>query len=75
MQNMKKTSKNKMTKKQDKKHTPMDKLKMEIASELGLMDKVNEMGWGGLSAAETGRIGGIMTSKIKNGYFKNTATK
>lgn len=43
----------------------MDKLKMEIAAELGLMDKVRQEGWGGLSAAETGRIGGIMTSKLK----------
>ena len=52
--------------KKKKELTPMDLLKMEVASELGLMDKVAELGWGGLSAAETGRIGGIMTRKLKN---------
>ena len=38
-----------------------DKLKYEIAEELGLTDKINESGWGGLTAKESGRIGGIMT--------------
>lgn len=38
-------------------------MKMEIASELGLMDKVEKVGWKGLSAKETGRIGGIMGRK------------
>lgn len=45
--------------------SPSDLLKMEIAEELGLMPKVRLVGWGGLSAAETGRIGGIMTKKLK----------
>lgn len=42
-----------------------EKLKYEIATELGLSDKVDELGWGGLTAEETGRIGGIMTKKKK----------
>lgn len=41
-----------------------EKIKYEIAKELGLSDKVDEFGWGGLTAEQTGRIGGIMT-KIK----------
>lgn len=41
-----------------------EKIKYEIAKELGLSDKVDECGWGGLTAEQTGRIGGIMT-KIK----------
>ncbi|WP_234119095.1 small, acid-soluble spore protein, alpha/beta type [Clostridium hydrogenum] len=41
-----------------------EKMKYEIAEELGLKDKVNKLGWGSLTAEETGRIGGIMT-KIK----------
>ncbi|MEW8956502.1 small, acid-soluble spore protein, alpha/beta type [Clostridium sp.] len=42
-----------------------EKLKYEIAEELGLKDKVDEMGWGGLTAEETGRIGGLMTKRKK----------
>ncbi|MDR1774140.1 MAG: alpha/beta-type small acid-soluble spore protein [Clostridioides sp.] len=38
-------------------------MKYEITSELGLIDKVIEKGWGGLTAKEAGRIGGIVTSK------------
>ncbi len=55
-----------MTKKK-KKLTESDLMKYEIAEELGLVEKIKEVGWGGLSAKETGRIGGIMTSrKVKN---------
>ncbi len=54
-------------KKKNKKLTDNDLLKYEIAQELGLAEKINKVGWGGLSAKETGRIGGIMTSrKVKN---------
>ncbi|WP_252229246.1 small, acid-soluble spore protein, alpha/beta type [Clostridium sp. ZBS15] len=42
-----------------------EKLKYEIAEELGLSDKVDKEGWGGLSAEETGRIGGMMTKRKK----------
>ncbi|WP_027632119.1 small, acid-soluble spore protein, alpha/beta type [Clostridium hydrogeniformans] len=42
-----------------------EKLKYEIAEELGLKDKVDDMGWGGLTAEETGRIGGLMTKRKK----------
>lgn len=40
-----------------------EKMKMEIAEELGLTDKVNSLGWGGLTASETGKIGGIMNRR------------
>ncbi|TCK92392.1 small acid-soluble spore protein alpha/beta type [Natranaerovirga hydrolytica] len=43
--------------------TEDDRLKYEIAEELGLLDKVKETGWKSLSAKETGRIGGLMTKK------------
>jgi len=42
-----------------------EKIKYEIAEELGLEDKVKSLGWGGLTAEETGRIGGIMTKRKK----------
>ncbi|MFA9423603.1 MAG: small, acid-soluble spore protein, alpha/beta type [Sedimentibacter sp.] len=54
-----------MAEKKKKAPTPKDLMKMEIAEELGLMDKVDELGWGGLTAKETGRIGGLMTAKKK----------
>lgn len=42
-----------------------DRLKYEIAQELGILDKVLEKGWKSLSAKETGRIGGLMARKQK----------
>ena len=41
------------------------KLKYEIAQELGVLDKVLESGWKSLSAKETGRIGGLLASRQK----------
>jgi small acid-soluble spore protein F (minor alpha/beta-type SASP) len=38
-------------------------LKLEVAEELGLLEKVKRTGWGSLTAKETGRIGGIITSR------------
>lgn len=53
--------------KANKELTPMEKLrekmKYEIADELGLIDKVKEQGWSSLTSEETGRIGGIMTKR------------
>lgn len=54
-----------MAEKKKKEPTPEDIMKMEIAAELGLVEKVKELGWGGLTAKETGRIGGLMTAKKK----------
>lgn len=42
---------------------PEEKIKYEIAEELGLLDRVLEEGWRSLSSKETGRIGGLMTKK------------
>ena len=36
------------------------RMKYEIAEELGLLDKITENGWKGLTSRENGRIGGIM---------------
>lgn len=44
---------------------PEDRLKFEIATELGLADKVVAGGWRCLTAKESGRIGGLMTKKRK----------
>lgn len=42
-----------------------DQWKYEIAEQLGLNDKIEELGWGGLTAKETGRIGGLITVRKK----------
>ena len=42
---------------------PEEKLKYEIADELGLLDRVLQDGWRSLSAKETGRIGGLITKR------------
>ena len=43
----------------------LSQMKMEIVAELGLAEKVKEVGWSGLSAAESGRVGGIMTQRLR----------
>ncbi len=45
--------------------TPNEKLKYEVAKELGLFDKVLKDGWKSLSAKETGKIGGIVAKRKK----------
>lgn len=42
---------------------PEDKMKFEIATELGLGDKVIANGWRSLTAKESGRIGGLITKR------------
>lgn len=44
---------------------PHDRLKYEIAEELGLLEKVREGGWKALSSKETGRIGGMISRRKK----------
>lgn len=44
---------------------PEEKLKYEIAEELGLIGKVLDSGWKSLSAKETGRIGGFVAKRKK----------
>ncbi len=43
--------------------TPEERLKLEIAEEIGVYEKVIKNGWRSLSAKESGRIGGMMTRK------------
>ncbi len=40
-------------------------MKYEIAEELGLLEKVERLGWKGLTSRESGRIGGIMGKRKK----------
>lgn len=43
--------------------TPDEKVKYEIAEELGLLERVMQDGWKSLTSKETGRIGGLITKK------------
>ena len=51
--------------KEKKPLTPEQQMKYDIAAELGLTEKIQESGWEGLTAAETGRIGGIINTRRK----------
>ena len=62
-------------KKKKKIETFENKLKYEIAEELGLMDKINEVGWAGLTAKESGRIGGLITVKTREMKNKDNLNK
>ena len=55
----------KILKKTIKKIILLKSMKYEIASELGLIDKVSERGWAGLTAKEAGKIGGMLTARKK----------
>jgi hypothetical protein len=45
--------------------TDDDKMKYEIAAELGLLDKVHASGWKSLTAKESGRLGGLIARRKK----------
>ena len=52
---------------------PEERLKFEIAEELGLAEKVISDGWRSLTSKESGRIGGLITKRkreMKNGILK-----
>ena len=38
-------------------------MKLEVAEELGLLEKVQKVGWKGLTSRESGRIGGVVRSR------------
>ena len=40
-----------------------DRMKYEIAEELGLLEKVRKGGWKSLSSRETGKIGGMLSTR------------
>ena len=57
-----------MSKKKEKKIDlnslePEEKMKYEVAEELGLLDRVMKEGWKSLTSKETGRIGGMVTKR------------
>ena len=64
-----------MSKKKEKKIDlnnlePEEKMKYEVAEELGLLDRVLSEGWKSLTSKETGRIGGMVTKKKREKQYK-----
>ncbi len=53
----------KITREDIQKMDDTERMKYEIAEEMGILDRVLEEGWRSLSAKETGKIGGMMTSR------------
>lgn len=47
--------------------TEKERQKYEIAMELGLTEKLKEVGWAGLSAKDSGRVGGRMNGARRSG--------
>lgn len=45
--------------------TASDLMKLEVVAELGLLEKVQRVGWGGLTARESGCVGGAMIRRIR----------
>ncbi len=54
-------------KKAPKPLSPREALKLKVAEELGLLEKVRRLGWAELTAAESGRVGGLMTRRMREG--------
>ena len=46
--------------------TEEEKMKYEVAEELGLLDKVLKEGWRSLTSKETVKIGGLVTKKRRD---------
>lgn len=51
--------------KKDTQPSPRDLMKLEVAAELGLLAKVEQVGWAGLTAQEAGVIGGVMSQRLR----------
>ncbi len=46
----------------------LDKMKYEIANELGIADSVRQNGWSSMTSADCGRVGGQMVKKMIEQY-------
>ena len=51
--------------------SPKDRAKYETARELGMLDKLQNVGWAGLTSAESGKIGGLISGEVRRGKKKN----
>ena len=46
----------------------LDRMKLEVANELGISDQVRSQGWSTMTSADCGRVGGHMVRKMIGQY-------
>ncbi|MDT8902172.1 small, acid-soluble spore protein, alpha/beta type [Anaeroselena agilis] len=46
----------------------LDRMKFEVASELGIADRIRSGGWNTMTSADCGRVGGHMVRKMIESY-------
>lgn len=46
----------------------LDRMKLEIASELGIAERVRSQGWNTMTSADCGRVGGHMVRRMIEQY-------
>lgn len=46
----------------------LDQMKFEIATELGIAERVRSQGWSAMTSADCGRVGGHMVRKMIEQY-------
>lgn len=46
----------------------LDRMKLEVASELGIAERVRSQGWSTMTSADCGRVGGHMVRKMIEQY-------
>lgn len=46
----------------------LDRMKLEVASELGIAERVRSQGWSTMTSADCGRVGGHMVRKMIQQY-------
>jgi len=56
--------------KKEKPLTKLDKMKLEIAEEIGLIERIKSVGWAGLSAQEAGYLGGMLSKRLREQGLK-----
>ena len=54
--------------------TREERMKYEVARELGLLPKLLAVGWAGLSTAESGRIGGKVGARLRQHRKEEAST-
>lgn len=53
----------------------LDRMKFEVASELGIADQVRSQGWSTMTSADCGRVGGQMVRKMIEQYESGMSGK
>jgi hypothetical protein len=53
----------------------LDRMKFEVASELGIADQVRSQGWATMTSADCGRVGGQMVRKMIEQYESGMSGK